>query len=122
MLTLRVERLGDLALIECEGRIVHSDSVFKLRDAVRAQSSARIVVLDLSAVEAIGGGGLGMLAFLQRWANDHTIQLKLFSPSEPVMRALQNGQANPDFHFDIASFQEMIAILSAAQSHYALAA
>ena len=122
MLTIRLERLGDLALIECEGRIVHSDSVFKLRDAVRAQYSARVVALDLSAVEAIGGGGLGMLAFLQRWADDNAIQLKLFSPSEPVMRLLQNRQANSDFQFHIASFQEMIGILSAAQSHYAIAA
>ncbi len=123
MLTIRVGRLGALALIECRGRIVHSDSVFKLRDVVQAQalSSARIVALDLSAVEAIGGGGLGMLAFLQRWANDHAIQLKLFSPSEPVLRVLQSS-GQTDFHLDIASFQEIMAILSTADTHYALAA
>jgi anti-anti-sigma regulatory factor len=122
MLAIRVEKLGDLALIECKGRIVSSDSVCKLRDAVMAQSNARIVALDLSAVEAIGGGGLGMLAFLQRWTNDHAIQLKIFSPSEPVMRVLNTGHLQMDIEFDIASFQEMMMILSQADSRYALAA
>jgi len=120
MLTIRVENLGDLAIVDCKGRIVHSDSVFNLRDAVMAQSSAHIIALDLYEVEAIGGGGLGMLAFLQRWANDHDIQLKLFSPSKSVMQALSRTQAR--FDFDIATLHEMMTILSHADSRYGLAA
>jgi len=46
MLSIRVENLNDLAIIECKGRIVRSDSVFKLRDAVREQAEARIIALD----------------------------------------------------------------------------
>src|ERR1700730_17073099 len=59
MLAIHVENLSDLAIIECQGRIVGSESVFKLRDVVRAQTAASVIALDLSAVHAIGGGGLG---------------------------------------------------------------
>jgi anti-anti-sigma regulatory factor len=76
MLTIHVENFSDLAVVECKGRVVRSESVFKLRDVVLAQAPSRIIALDLSEVEAIGGGGLGMLVFLQRWARDHDIQLK----------------------------------------------
>ena len=63
MLTIHVENIGDLAVIECKGRIIRSDSVFNLRDITLAQEDSRIIVMDLSEVETIGGGGLGMLAF-----------------------------------------------------------
>src|SRR5258706_406158 len=93
MLAINVENVSDLAIVECKGRIVRSESVFKLRDVVRAQAEARIIALDLSAVEAIGGGGLGMLAFLDRWARDHDIQLKLFSPSRSVVDGLVSNRS-----------------------------
>jgi anti-anti-sigma regulatory factor len=60
MLTVHIENIGDLTVIECEGRIVRSEAAFKLRDAVTLQSDSRIIVLDLSEVSAIEGGGLGM--------------------------------------------------------------
>jgi anti-anti-sigma regulatory factor len=78
MLAIRTESLGDLAVVECKGRITKSDTVFKLRDFVQSQAPARIIALDLSEVEAISGGGLGMLAFLERWARKQGIRLKLF--------------------------------------------
>jgi anti-anti-sigma regulatory factor len=120
MLTLHVENLGNLTVIECKGRIVRSDCVFKLRDVVMAQSSARIIVLDLCEVDAIGGGGLGMLALVQRWASDHDIQLKLFDPSSSVLQAL--NQTRVTANFDIASFHQMMAILAGADTRYGLAA
>ena len=63
MLSIRVENLNDLAIIECRGRIVRSESVFKLRDVVQEQTDARIIALDLSAVQAIGGGAWECLRF-----------------------------------------------------------
>ena len=65
MLKLNVDNIGDLAIVECEGRIVQGESAFKLRDVVTSQSDARTVVIELSEVRAIEGGGLGMLVFLQ---------------------------------------------------------
>ena len=34
MLKLNIDNIGDLAIVECEGRIVQSEAAFKLRDAV----------------------------------------------------------------------------------------
>src|SRR6202035_417318 len=84
MLDLHIEKIGDLAVVECEGRIVRSEAAFKLREAVTSLRNARIIVLDLSEVRAIEGGGLGMLLFLQRWASEHDIQFKLFNPTGSV--------------------------------------
>ena len=72
-----IDNIGDLAIVECKGRIVQSEAAFKLRDAVTSQSDARTVVLELTEVPAIEGGGLGMLILLQRWARDHGVRFKL---------------------------------------------
>ena len=50
MLTLGIERIGDMAIVECKGRIVRSDATLKLHEAVTAQKNVRIVVLDLTQV------------------------------------------------------------------------
>ncbi|HST11721.1 MAG TPA: STAS domain-containing protein, partial [Terriglobales bacterium] len=84
MFSTHVEVIGDVAVVQCEGRIVHSEAAYRLRDTILSQRSARVVVVELSEVDTIEGGGLGMLAFLQRWAHDHNIKLKLFNPSSSV--------------------------------------
>lgn len=120
MLTIRAENLGDLAVVECKGRIVQSDSVFKLRDVVQHQADARVIALDLSEVKAISGGGLGMLAFLERWARQRDVRLKLFCPSSSVLEGLAQNRSL--MNFEVAGFHEMVEILAHADSHYSLAA
>jgi len=110
MLTIRIEKFTDLAVVNCRGRITHSDSVFNLRDAVKSLEDARVIALDLSEVEAIGGAGLGMLAHLEQWARERKIQLKLFCPSKPVMDGL--ALYWPVAQFEIANIQEMIGLLA----------
>jgi len=117
MLTVHSENVGEVAVIECEGRIVRSEAAFQLRDAVTLQSDARIIVLDLSEVSAIEGGGLGMLVFLQRWAQDHDIRLKLFNPRQSVRDRLERVSSMREF--DIATLDEMLALLARAGSPYA---
>lgn len=95
MLSLHIENVDDLAIVECEGRIVRSEAAFRLRQAVTSQKGARIVWLDLTHVSAIEGGGLGMLLFLQRWAHDHDIQLKLFNPTKSVRDRLEPADSAP---------------------------
>ena len=119
MLTVDIEKIGDVAVVECKGRIVRSEAAFKLRKAVTSQTNARIVVLDLTEVHAIEGGGLGMLRFLQRWAQDHHRQLKLFDPTDSVKKRLER---NSSTKFDIATFDEMTALLAQADSRYGVAA
>ena len=120
MLNVTVENIGELAVVECEGRIVQSESAYKLREAVTSQTDARIVVLELSEVRAIGGGGLGMLVFLQRWAREHNIRFMLFNPSKSVQSGLERARSIAEFC--IPSLEEMMALLAYANSRYALAA
>ena len=120
MLSVHTENIGEMAVIECEGRIVRSEAAFKLRNAVNLQSDARMIVLDLSEVTAIEGGGLGMLVFLERWAHDHDIRLKLFNPRRPVRARLERASSLREF--DIATLDEMMAILACADQRYTQAA
>jgi anti-anti-sigma regulatory factor len=120
MLELYIEKIGDLAVVECEGRIVRSEAAFKLRKAVTSLRNARIIVLDLSEVRAIEGGGLGMLLFLQRWAYDHDIQFKLFNPTRSVRGRLV--LVNSITELNITTLHEMMDLLANADRRYALAA
>jgi anti-anti-sigma factor len=112
MLDVHVEKIGDLAIVECEGRVVRSEAAFELRQAITSQRDARIIVLDLSEVSTIEGGGLGMLVFLLRWTYDHDIRLKLFNPTKSVQDRLERTNSIPDF--EIATRDEVVAFLASA--------
>ena len=93
MLTLHTERIGDVVVIQCQGRIVQDYAAFKLRDAVRQQRNARVVLLDLSEVQALEGGGLGMLLFLQQWTRDRGIRFQVFDPPRRVRQVLERARS-----------------------------
>src|ERR1700738_737312 len=120
MLNVAVENIGELAVVECEGKLVRSEAVLKLREAVTSQTDARIVVLELSEVHAIEGGGLGMLVFLRRWARVHNIRVLLFNPSKAVRNGLTRARSISEFY--IPTMDEMMALLAYASSRHALAA
>jgi anti-anti-sigma regulatory factor len=120
MLNVTVENIGELAVVECEGRIVRSESAYRLREAVTSQTDSRIVVLELSKVTAVGGGGLGLLVFLQRWTREHNIRFLLFNPSKSVQSRLKRARSIAEFY--IPSVEEVRALLAYANNRYALAA
>jgi anti-anti-sigma regulatory factor len=120
MLGVHVENIGEMAVVQCEGRIVRSEAAFKLREAVYSQRDARIIVLDFSEVPAIEGGGLGMLVFLQRWAQEHDIRLKLFNPRQSALDRLELAGSMREL--DIVTLDEMMALLAqCGHSRYARA-
>jgi anti-anti-sigma regulatory factor len=119
MLSVYIENIGDLAVVACEGRLVRSEAAFTLRDAVMSQQNARTIVLDLTEVYAVEGGGLGMLSVLQKWAQDHEIQLMLFNPTYSVKNRLEH---NDVMRFDIGTFEEMMALLERAERQRSKAA
>jgi anti-anti-sigma regulatory factor len=119
MSNIHIDNVGAMAVVECEGRFIRDDAAFKLRDAVTAQDSARVIVVDLTEVKAIGGGAIGMLVFLQRWAYDRDIRFKLFNPSRFVRDKLEHTSSMSDF--EIAGIDEMMALLGQADQRYALA-
>ena len=120
MLDLRIEKIGDLAVVECHGKIVRGDDAFKLCEAITALPGIEIIVLDLSQVSAIEAGGLDMLLFLQRWAYDCDIQVKLFNPRISVRDSLKRVSSMPQCH--IATLQEVMALMVEANTRCSLAA
>jgi anti-anti-sigma regulatory factor len=114
MFNIHIEVVGDVAVVQCEGRIVHSEAAYHLRDAILSQRNARVVVVELSDVDTIEGGGLGMLAFLQRWAHDHNIKLKLFNPTSSVQNRLEHTWMPS---LDVATADELIALLDRADQN-----
>jgi anti-anti-sigma regulatory factor len=120
MLNIAVENIGELAVVECEGRLVQSEAAHQLREAVTLQTDARIVVLDLCAVSAVGGVGFGTLVFLRRWAHEHNVRFLVFDPSKSVQKKLNRARSSAEFY--IPSFEEMMALMACANSRYALAA
>jgi anti-anti-sigma regulatory factor len=109
MFNLNIGRIGRVAIIHCQGRIVRSDAAFRLRDAVVQQKSARIVLLDLYCVEALDGGGLGMLLFLQMWTRDRGIQLKVFDPAAGVRQNLERTRSAAAV--EIVGMGELLSLL-----------
>lgn len=116
---LNIERFGDVAIIECERRIVQGEAAHRLRNAVIAEAESRMIVLDLSEVEAIEGGGLGMLAYLQLWAFARDISLKLFNPSSRVLARVEHACLHD---WQMASLDELTALVKASDFHYTMAA
>jgi anti-anti-sigma regulatory factor len=110
MLNVTIETVAGVAVIRCSGRIVRSDAAYLLREAVISQIGARAIVLDLTAVQAIEGGGLGMLVFLQRLTRDYGTPFKFFNPSAQVREKLQRVASN--LEVDIASIPSVVALAS----------
>jgi anti-anti-sigma regulatory factor len=109
MFELYPEKIGDVAVILCEGRMVRSDAVFKLRDTITQQKDIRAVLLDFSELESISGGGVGMLVFLREWARHRGIQLWLFDPPSSVRQSLNHMRSAAGLK--VASLDEVLELL-----------
>jgi anti-anti-sigma factor len=116
MLTIDVEKTGDVAVVRCVGRIVRGAEVRTLRNAVFAEKDIRIVVIDLSDVETLDAGGLTALLSLQQWAQSRKVQLKLVNPSHFVNEVLL--RTGMDRVFDISSFEHALFVLSASECRH----
>jgi anti-anti-sigma factor len=109
MLKVNIERIGDVAVIHCQGRVVQSAAAFRLREAVTQQKDARVILLDLSDVQSLESGGLGMLVFLQRWASEHGIQFKVFDPPAFLRQRLERVRSASEL--EIAGMSEVLFLL-----------
>ena len=104
----------DVVMVQCRGRLVRSAAAYRLRDVVTAQASCRTIVLDLSDVTSIEGGGLGMLVFLQRWTKDNGIALRLFNPSAAVRHNLERASAICGL--EIISEEEFLSLMGCQET------
>jgi anti-anti-sigma regulatory factor len=109
MFSVHKEKIGDVTVVLCEGRMVGGDAAFKLRDVVKRQRDARVVLVDLSELGFLGGDVLRMLASLQAWTRALGIQFKLFDPSPFVRQSMQRLGLTPEF--EIVSTEDVLSLL-----------
>ena len=114
MLTIDVEKTNDVAVVRCIGRIVRGDAVRTLRNAAVSQADTRILVLDLSEVEALDGGGLSALVSLYHWAHSRRIQLKLVNPSLFIRDILD--RTGLSCIFEVSCLDDALLVLIAPES------
>jgi len=100
MLSVTVQDFRDVAVLRCAGRIVAGREAGILRTAALSLVNKRTVVVDLTRVETIDGGGIGLLVFLQGWARAVGIELKLMNPAQHVRELLE--LTNLDSVFEIS--------------------
>jgi anti-anti-sigma factor len=117
MLTIDVEKNGEVAVVHCNGRLVRGVEVSSLRNAVVSQETTRVVILELSQVEFMDAGGLNALVSLYHWTRDHGIQFKLVNASGLVREMLTRTRLNRVF--DMASLRDAMAILSGLDCRHA---
>ena len=108
-LHIKSEQAGDVAVRQCAGRIVRGEALQLLKDAVTSLRRPRVIVLDLSAVEMLDGGGLGMLVFLHCWTRDNGIQLKLANPSNFVREMLEQTGLTSFLH--VSSVDDAVEVV-----------
>jgi anti-sigma B factor antagonist len=88
VLRLEVHNSANVAVLRCWGRIVQGDGADDLLRAVMSQDK-RNIQIELSGVNAIDAGGLGVLVALERWAREGNRSIRFVNPSKHVREALE---------------------------------
>ena len=109
MFGLHQEKIGDVSVIICTGRMAGCDAVLELRDEVRRHGDARVVLLDLSELVSLGADVMGILVVLQVWTRGLGIQFKLFDPPPGVPRNLQGRRSTSEV--EIATIDDVLFLL-----------
>ena len=110
---ISAEQTGDVAVLQCAGRIVGPESLTALKEAVTNLSQLRVIVLDLSSVEMLDARGLGMLVFLRNWACATGIQVKLVNPSKLAREILEVTGLTSVLH--VSSVDDVIEMFCTSQ-------
>lgn len=107
---------GNVVVLRCRGRIVFGDEGAIFRERVRSElTGTSKIVIDLSSVEYIDSGGLGILVSLHTTAKNRGGDIKLVSPSERVERVLGETKLNtvfsvyPNLDAALAAFSGKVA-------------
>lgn len=101
MFTTQILEFDKTIVVQCSGRLVQSEGAFRLRSAIQSNREAQRIVLDFSELQTLDGGGLGMLAFLQRWSDQFGVALIILRPNLQVERKLTEFQFRGNCKFDI---------------------
>ncbi len=89
-LQLTTEISSDGVVLWCAGRIVVGDGVIALLDQVKALlNDKQRLIIDLSEVDKVDAGGLGILVRLHLWARNTGCDLRFRNPSAHVISTIE---------------------------------
>ena len=88
MLKVHTRKLGNVAVVSVQGRIVNGETA-SLREEVGSQLTSNSVVLDLARVSTIDASGLGLMLSLRRQAETKGVALKLMNVSKFVCQVFE---------------------------------
>ena len=88
MLKVHAKKLGTVAVLCLQGRIVKSETEM-LRKALHSLSEVRAVILDLGRVTTVDAGGLGVMLELREQAESKGIRFELMNVTKLVSRVLE---------------------------------
>ena len=114
MLKITVQKLGDIHVLRCHGRIAAGDAGSIFRNAVLSQRHIRMLVIDLAEIERIDAGGLGVLLSLRESTRSRAIIFKLMNATKLVEDILERTHLRPVFEF--CSVPEFFCLLHRADS------
>lgn len=89
MLKVRVENLGQIAILHIHGHIVIGPEIDVLRKSVSSQTEASAVVLDLKRVSRIDARGLGLLLELREQLQSSGVEFRLMNVGTLVQQILR---------------------------------
>jgi anti-anti-sigma factor len=96
MLKVQTTKLGKVALLLVQGKIVRGETD-ALRRAVLAQIDVSAVVLDLAKVNTIDAGGLGVMLELREHTQSRGIEFRLKNVRRLVRHVLEITHLNEVF-------------------------
>ena len=110
MFNIDVEKTSDVAIVRCMGRLVRGAAVSTLKSVVVSEKSTRMILLDLSEIEALDAGGVNALVGLHHWALTRGIKVKIVDPSRFVLEMMSSFHL--DRVFEISSLRDALLVLS----------
>ena len=113
MLKVHTRKLGNVAVVSVQGRIVNGETA-SLRQEVDSQSRVNTVLLDLSRVSTIDASGLGLMLEMREEAQSRGMRFKLMNVTNLVSRVL--AVTKLDSVFEIAPAAEQIPALAHARA------
>jgi anti-sigma B factor antagonist len=114
MLKITVQKLGDIHVLRCHGRIVAGEASSILRKSVLGQRQTSMIVIDLERVERIDAAGLGVLLGLRESARSSAIKFKLMNATKRVEEILELTRLQRVFEF--CSVRDLLCLLHRAAS------
>ena len=107
MLKVNVKNLGNIAVLNLQGPIVHGETAV-LRNAIQSLSGIGAVKLDLAGVAMIDAGGLGALLEIREHADSRAIRFELMNVNKQIARVFHITRL--DTVFDITPSVRLFAV------------